>query len=603
MPGNAKNKIDALIKKYELRQDRLIRRTLEQIMLLFDNKATEIAFMYAARKLVGNRFLPRDVRETIERSVLGVNAKVKDVLIRSIKTSFDNSNEKNDIVEKTASNGRRIPPGLKTKIAAAAGSGKGTITAVDEFIKRKTQGLNLSQRVFKLSNSYKKAINDTMIDGLGKGTSARDLAKDMRKNLRNNKFQEHPGRGVYRSPMKNAMRLTRNENNLAYASADFERWQLVESIVGIEVKLSNRHPKYDMCDELDGVYPKTFRFSMWHVNCLCIAVPMLADQKTRDAIMDYKLGLIERPPRIKRIEEIPNSAKQWIEKNHKRVDGWKSQPYWWNNNKATVEIAKDPEALRRFNTTAGLEKNIALAKESGKDTFRLYRDNEGNWLPFREDLHDKYIDGEIAKGSTKTGTVYMMGGAPANGKSALVDAGVLPHPKGILTLNPDKIKEALPEYNLLNNRKDFSAAAFAHEESSYLSKQITRKALAKNFDILSDGVADGKFEEFDKKLQQFRDAGKRIRADYVSLDTDLSVRIETARAKKTGRKVPKDYLLDMNKEISILVPKLIENKSLDELYLWDTNLEGKPRLILQQIDGKLTIFNQQLYNRFLRKAK
>ena len=52
-----------------------------------------------------------------------------------------------------------------------------------------------------------------------------------------------------------------------------------------------------------------------------------------------------------------------------------------------------------------------------------------------------------------------------------------------------------------------------------------------------------------------------------------------------------------------MMPEVIERKLFDELYLWDTNVNGTPRLILKQIDGVLTIENRELYNRFLKKAK
>lgn len=97
-------------------------------------------------------------------------------------------------------------------------------------------------------------------------------------------------------------------------------------------------------------------------------------------------------------------------------------------------------------------------------------------------------------------------------------------------------------------------------------------------------------------------SSKPIRADYVSLDTDLSIKLATIRAEKTGRDVPLSYIRKMNKEISVLVPKLIDNKVFDELYLWDTNINGKPRLILKQIKGKLEIKDKDLYRRFLNKA-
>lgn len=167
--------------------------------------------------------------------------------------------------------------------------------------------------------------------------------------------------------------------------------------------------------------------------------------------------------------------------------------------------------------------------------------------------------------------VYMLGGAPANGKSTLVDSGILPHPKGILKIDPDAIKSMIPEYNrMLNSGDEFlskAAAKFTHEESSHISKVIQRKLNEGRIDYILDGVNDGSFE------------------------------------KLSGRDVPLDFVNDMNSEISKLVPEIIKNKAVDELYLWDTNINGNPRLILEQVDGKLKIHDQRLYDAFLVKYK
>ena len=44
-------------------------------------------------------------------------------------------------------------------------------------------------------------------------------------------------------------------------TADYERWQQLDFVVGIEIKLSNNHtlngmPFTDICDKLKGRYPK-----------------------------------------------------------------------------------------------------------------------------------------------------------------------------------------------------------------------------------------------------------------------------------------------------------------------------------------------------------
>ena len=87
-----------------------------------------------------------------------------------------------------------------------------------------------------------------------------------------------PRQGVYRSSYKNALRLTATENNMAYRTADHERWNDLDFVIGMEIKLSGNHPIEDICDEMCGVYPKTFKFVGWHPFCRCYAVPKLADE-------------------------------------------------------------------------------------------------------------------------------------------------------------------------------------------------------------------------------------------------------------------------------------------------------------------------------------
>lgn len=106
-----------------------------------------------------------------------------------------------------------------------------------------------------------------------------------------------------------------------------------------------------------------------------------------------------------------------------------------------------------------------------------------------------------------------------------------------------------------------------------------------------------------ERVSKVKNAGNRIRADYVSLDTDLSIKLADARAIKTNRLVPRQYILEMNRDVSILIPELLKRSVIDELYLWDTNINGSPRLILKQINGKITIANRELYNEFLKKSK
>lgn len=186
---------------------------------------------------------------------------------------------------------------------------------------------------------------------------------------------------------------------------------------------------------------------------------------------------------------------------------------------------------------------------------------------------------------------------------------MLPHPKGSLVIDSDKIKGMIPEYKKMLGSGDSiliqKAAAYVHEESSMISKRIQERAMREGIASVFDGINNISADKVLKKVALLKEQsmGRRIRADYVSLDTDLSLKLAAARAKKTGREVPLEVIIESNRGVSAMMPEVIKRKIFDELYLWDSNVNGTPRLILKQIDGVLSIENKELYQRFLEKAQ
>lgn len=163
--------------------------------------------------------------------------------------------------------------------------------ALAEFRKRVENGMNLSDRVWKLTEQFKSELELALDVGIGEGKSADAISRDIRQylnnpdklfrrvrdkhgNLKLSKAAQayHPGQGVYRSSYKNALRVARTEVNMAYRSADYENWSAEKMVIGIRVSLSNNHTLngktfFDICDELKGVYPKEFKFTGWHPMC------------------------------------------------------------------------------------------------------------------------------------------------------------------------------------------------------------------------------------------------------------------------------------------------------------------------------------------------
>lgn len=227
------------------------------------------------------------------------------------------------------------------------------LDALEAFQARKINGMGLSAAVWNITDQFKQELELALDIGLGEGKSAADLSRDVRRYLneperlfrrvrdkhgvlRLSKAAKayHPGQGVYRSSYKNALRLTATENNIAYRTADHDRWQSIPFVIGIEIKCSNNHPVYDICDELAGIFPKDFKYTGWHPFCRCFAVPVLAKQ---DEFLEYQRKLLagEDVSDFKftgTVKDVPDNFNAWLDRNRERVKTTTSVPYFIKDN-------------------------------------------------------------------------------------------------------------------------------------------------------------------------------------------------------------------------------------------------------------------------------
>lgn len=232
--------------------------------------------------------------------------------------------------------------------------------AMDAFFARKSAygGMNLSQKVWKYTGNLKSEMELALSLSLGQGDSASTVSRKVRQYLQepDKLFRRirtgtdangnplyklskaakayHPGRGVYRSSYKNAMRLTRTETNMAYRAAEQDRWQRMDFVVGYEVKRSNRVFDCSVCESLKGKFPKDFIFKGWHAQCRCVVVPILA---TDDEFvkMQEKILAGESPTSIRSVNTIHRPHEDfynWWEENKERVETATTMPYWVQDN-------------------------------------------------------------------------------------------------------------------------------------------------------------------------------------------------------------------------------------------------------------------------------
>ena len=153
----------------------------------------------------------------------------------------------------------------------------------------------------------------------------------------------HPGQGVYRSSYQNARRLAVTETNMAYRTADHDRWQNLDFVVGIEIHLSGNHTCKgrdgkphrftDICNQQKGKYPKDFKFTGWHPHCRCYATSILKTEEEMDA--DTQRILNGEPvdgESVNKVEDVPENFKDWMEKNDERVKSQTTVPYFIKDN-------------------------------------------------------------------------------------------------------------------------------------------------------------------------------------------------------------------------------------------------------------------------------
>lgn len=231
-------------------------------------------------------------------------------------------------------------------------------SALKAFIARKIKGLNLSQRIWSITEGYIWNLENVISDGIAEGVSAAELSRSIRKCLLEpdnlfrrvrNKYGKlvwsqraetyHPGMGKYRSAYKNAMRVTRSEINMAYRLAEHIRWQKLDFVVGFEVKRSGHVYDCPVCAALAGKYPKDFKFTGWHPQCRCYVVPVL---KTDEEIQrDNNLILLGRKVSsysVNQVTVVNYALTEWIEANKDRVKSGKSIPYFISENKQYINI-------------------------------------------------------------------------------------------------------------------------------------------------------------------------------------------------------------------------------------------------------------------------
>lgn len=348
--------IDKINAKYEvqhLRNTAAIENIIDQI---WSSAYTQIALLYKRNlpKQIFNQQLNKLLREISNQQTLTIQT--------GIQQAWQISNEKTFAFLDKRLQGAELPPSLQATFYDP------NLDALQKFQQRKVAGLDLSERVWNHTKRAKVILDEglqSVEHGISSGESAAGIARKVRESLNNpdiffrrvrnekGKLVEskaskafNPGQGVYKSPVKNAQRLTRTETNMAYRDADGAAWEKNPIILGYKIQLSKSgKPKIrcEVCKAMVGVYPVDYKWNGNHPNCLCFKTPVFMDRENMDKYVSLIASGQDSASAVEAlrvnaglIKDMPYGFVKYVKDNYENIKRWKSTPYWITNNKGII---------------------------------------------------------------------------------------------------------------------------------------------------------------------------------------------------------------------------------------------------------------------------
>lgn len=317
-------------------------------------------------------------------------------------------------------------------------------TAAATFIANRLKtknGLNLSQIIWnycqQTKSEFEMAMSNTIADGIKKGSSAEEVGKSIRKYLndpdmmyrryhtikvqKNGKkkdvvtwrrrriidgkvrFIEEPlekvGMGVYRSARKNALRVARTEINSAYHKARNERWEKEPFVIGQYIHVSPQHNIDDICNDLEGRYPKYFDWRSWHSNCMCTSDPITIQGEEKKEFYKRLMAGEDMSNYVSpfAVLTMPEKYNQYIKDNSEAIvkAGMRGKLAWHlqDNTKYWAHLLS-PSDRKKLGLKAVSSKELILAKAKERHALRTKEQIDkiqSRWDKHRRDYYNGLV--------------------------------------------------------------------------------------------------------------------------------------------------------------------------------------------------------------------
>lgn len=317
-------------------------------------------------------------------------------------------------------------------------------TAAATFIANRLKtknGLNLAQTVWnycqQTKSEFEMAMSNTIADGIKKGSSAEEIGKSIRRYLnepdmmyrryhtikvqKNGKkkdlvtwrrrriidgkvrFVEEPlekvGMGVYRSARKNALRVARTEINSAYHKARNERWQNEPFVIGQYIHVSPQHNIDDICNDLEGRYPKDYVWISWHPQCICTSDPITIQGEEKKEFYKRLMAGEDMSNYVSpfAVLTMPEKYNQYIKDNSEAIvkAGMRGKLAWHlqDNTKYWAHLLS-PSDRKKLGLKAVSSRELILAKAKERHALRTKEQIDkiqSRWDKHRRDYYNGLV--------------------------------------------------------------------------------------------------------------------------------------------------------------------------------------------------------------------
>lgn len=317
-------------------------------------------------------------------------------------------------------------------------------TAAATFIANRLKtknGLNLAQIVWnycqQTKSEFEMAMSNTIADGIKQGSSAEEIGKSIRRYLndpdmmyrryhtikvqKNGKkkdvvtwrrrriidgkvrFIEEPlekvGMGVYRSARKNALRVARTEINAAYHKARNERWQNEPFVIGQYIHVSPQHNIDDICNDLEGRYPKDYVWISWHPQCICTSDPITIQGDEKKEFYKRLMAGEDMSNYVSpfAVLTMPEKYNQYIKDNSEAIvkAGMRGKLAWHlqDNTKYWAHLLS-PSDRKKLGLKAVSSKELILAKAKERHALRTKEQIDkiqSRWNKHRRDYYNGLV--------------------------------------------------------------------------------------------------------------------------------------------------------------------------------------------------------------------